>query len=161
MKKITPFLWFEDKAEDAVRFYTSIFPNSRIEKTTRYTQESAEKTDKAIGSTMSIAFQLNGQEFVALNGGTMFQFSPATSFVINCDSQEEIDHYWKKLTDGGEPMMCGWVTDRYGVTWQVVPIVLTELLESGDTEAARRVTNAFMEMKKFDIETLVRAFEGE
>ncbi len=160
MQKITPFFWFESKAEEAAAFYVSLFPNSKIIRTTRYTAESAAKTKLPAGSVMTVEFELAGQRFVAFNGGPTFRFSPATSWVINCDTQEELDHYWEKLLDGGTAMMCGWLDDRYGITWQIVPTILNHFLAQGGA-VAERVTAAFLEMEKFDIAALERAAGGD
>jgi predicted 3-demethylubiquinone-9 3-methyltransferase (glyoxalase superfamily) len=159
MPKITPFLWFEDNAEEAVRHYTSIFRNSKITATTRYNEEGAEVSGRPKGSVMTVAFQLDGQDFVALNGGPDFKFTEAISFVVNCDSQEEIDYYWEKLTAGGDEkaQQCGWLKDKYGVSWQVVPTVLGELLNTPDPEKSRNAMKALIGMKKIDVETLQRA----
>lgn len=157
MQKITPFLWFDDKAEEATNFYVSIFKNSKIETITRY-GSAGPGTE---GTVMTVQFQLDGQEFVALNGGPVFAFTPAISFVINCESQEEVDHYWEKLTDGGEIVECGWLKDKFGVSWQVVPIVLAELLSDPDPIKSQRVMKAMLQMKKIDIEVLKQAYESE
>jgi predicted 3-demethylubiquinone-9 3-methyltransferase (glyoxalase superfamily) len=159
MPKITPFLWFEDNAEEAVRHYTSIFRNSKITATTRYNEEGAEVSGRPKGSVMTVAFQLDGQDFVALNGGPDFKFTEAISFVVNCDSQEEIDYYWEKLTAGGDEkaQQCGWLKDKYGVSWQVVPTALGELLNTPDPEKSRNAMKALIGMKKIDVETLQRA----
>ena len=160
MQKITPFLWFEDQAEEAVNFYTSVFKNSKVGNITRYDEEVAKASRKPEGSVMTIEFQLEGQDFVALNGGPQFKFSEAISFSVNCKSQEEVDEFWEKLSEGGEEGPCGWLKDKYGVSWQVVPTVLTEMLLDKDAEKAKRVTHAMLQMKKLDIETLKRAYEG-
>jgi predicted 3-demethylubiquinone-9 3-methyltransferase (glyoxalase superfamily) len=159
MPKITPFLWFEDNAEEAVRHYTSIFRNSKITATTRYNEEGAEVSGRPKGSVMTVAFQLDGQDFVALNGGPDFKFTEAISFVVNCDSQEEIDYYWEKLTAGGDEkaQQCGWLKDKYGVSWQVVPTALGELLNTPDPEKSRNAMKALIGMKKIHVETLQRA----
>jgi predicted 3-demethylubiquinone-9 3-methyltransferase (glyoxalase superfamily) len=159
MPKITPFLWFEDNAEEAVRHYTSIFRNSKITATTRYNEEGAEVSGRPKGSVMTVAFRLDGQDFVALNGGPDFKFTEAISFAVNCDSQEEIDYYWEKLTAGGDEkaQQCGWLKDKYGVSWQVVPTVLGELLNTPDPEKSRNAMKALIGMKKIDVETLQRA----
>ena len=152
---ITPFLWFDHRAEEAAAFYVSIFKNSRIQSVTRYSDEAAAASGRPRGSVMTVAFELDGQEFTALNGGPMFKFSEALSLVVNCQTQAEIDDYWAKLSAGGQEVQCGWLKDRFGVTWQVVPTVLSELLQ--DEEKARRVMAAIMTMKKLDVETLRRA----
>jgi predicted 3-demethylubiquinone-9 3-methyltransferase (glyoxalase superfamily) len=155
MNKITPFLWFNDQAEEAAKFYTSIFKNSRIGKITRY----GESGPGPAGSVMTVAFELNGQEFVALNGGPLFKFNEAISFVVNCETQAEVDDYWSKLTAGGEEVQCGWLKDKYGLSWQVVPTVLPELLSDPDPVKAQRVMAAMLQMKKIDIDSLRRAYE--
>jgi len=159
MPKITPFLWFEDNAEEAVRFYTSIFRNSKVTATTRYDEEGAEASGRPKGTVMTVAFQLDGQEFVALNGGPYFKFTEAISFVVNCESQDEIDYYWEKLSAGGDDkaQQCGWLKDRFGVSWQIVPTVLGELLNSPDTEKSRKAMKALIGMKKIDMEALRQA----
>ena len=155
IQKITPFLWFDNQAEEAVSFYTSIFKNSRIVSIARYGEEGAEASGRPKGTVMTIAFQLDGQEFVALNGGPIFKFTEAISFVVNCESQDEVDHYWEKLSGGGDPkaQQCGWLKDRYGLSWQIVPTVLITLLNDPDPERSRRVMKAMLQMKKIDIET--------
>jgi predicted 3-demethylubiquinone-9 3-methyltransferase (glyoxalase superfamily) len=159
MRKITPFLWFEDNAEEAVRFYTSIFRNSKVTATTRYDEEGAEASGRPRGTVMTVAFQLDGQDFVALNGGPYFKFTEAISFVVNCDSQDEIDYYWEKLSAGGDDkaQQCGWLKDKYGVSWQIVPTVLGELLNTPDPEESRRVMKALIGMKKIDMDALKQA----
>ena len=152
-KRITPFLWFNDQAEQAAKFYTSIFKKSKIGKIARYGAEGPGPK----GQVMTIAFELEGQKFVALNGGPQFPFTNAVSFVVNCKTQAEIDYYWKKLTKGGSEIQCGWLKDKFGLSWQIVPTILPELLTSKDAEKARRVTKAFMQMKKFDIKKLKEA----
>ena len=158
MKTINPFLWFDDKAEEASAYYVSIFPNSRIVSITHYGESGAMATGRAKGSVMTVAFELDGQPFVALNGGPVFTFSPAISFSVNCDTQKEIDDLWKKLSDGGEEVECGWLTDRYGVSWQIVPAFIDEMLADPDPERAERVMKAVLGMKKLDIEELKKAY---
>jgi predicted 3-demethylubiquinone-9 3-methyltransferase (glyoxalase superfamily) len=155
MQKIAPCLWFDEKAEEAAAFYVSVFPGSEIVSVTRYGSAGPGPE----GTAMTVSFTVEGREFAALNGGPQFTFSPAISFVINCETQEEVDTYWEKLGDGGEEGQCGWLTDRYGVSWQVVPTVLEEML--GDTDGARsqRVMQAMLQMVKLDIEGLKRAYE--
>jgi len=158
MQKITPFLWYDDKAEEAVNFYTSIFKNSKVLSVLRY----GETGPGPKGSVMSVEFQLEGQEFVALNGGPHFKFTEAISFVVNCETQEEVDYFWEKLTaDGGAESMCGWLRDKYGLSWQVVPTILSELMQDKDAEKSQRVMKAMLQMKKIDIETLKQAYEGK
>ena len=154
-QRITPCLWFDIEAEEAANFYTSIFKNSTIGKISRYGKEGFEIHGKKEGTAMTVVFQLDGQEFTALNGGPQFKFNEAISLQISCASQEEVDHYWNKLTEGGDEGPCGWLKDKFGVSWQVVPDVLGELMSN--PEKAGRVTKAFLKMKKLDIETLVNA----
>jgi predicted 3-demethylubiquinone-9 3-methyltransferase (glyoxalase superfamily) len=156
MKKIIPFLWFDDKAEEAAIFYTSIFKNSKIETMSRY----GEAGPGQKGKVMSATFNLNGQEFIALNGGPVFTFSPAISFFVNCENQEEVDELWEKLSEGGEIEQCGWLKDKYGISWQIVPTILGELLNDKDTEKSSRVMNAMLQMKKIDIAALKQAYEN-
>ncbi len=162
VQRITPFLWFDDQAEEAARFYTSVFPDSRIVTLTRYSTEAAEAAGRAEGSAMTVVFRLDGQEFVALNGGPIFKFSEAISLVVNCASQDEVDHYWERLSAGGDEraQQCGWLKDRYGVSWQVVPTVLGELLSGPDPEKARRVMRALLQMKKIVVADLEGAAGG-
>jgi predicted 3-demethylubiquinone-9 3-methyltransferase (glyoxalase superfamily) len=159
MQKITPFLWFDDRAEEAVKFYTAIFKNAKIGSVTRYGAEAAQASGRPEGTVMTVAFQLEDQEFVALNGGPHFLFTPAISFVVNCGSQDEVDYYWEKLSAGGDEtaQQCGWLKDKYGVSWQIVPTVLVELLSGPYPEKSRKVMQAILGMKKIDIESLKRA----
>jgi predicted 3-demethylubiquinone-9 3-methyltransferase (glyoxalase superfamily) len=159
---IVPCLWFDSQAEEAARFYTGIFKNSKIGKITRYTEAGREVHGRAAGTVMTVEFELNGQSFTALNGGPHFKFNEAVSFQIMCQNQEEVDHYWNKLTQGGDPnaQQCGWLKDKYGLSWQVVPTVLVELMGDPDKEKAGRAMNALLKMKKLDITALKRAFEG-
>ncbi len=161
MQKITPFLWFDDKAEEAANFYVSIFKNSKIGRAARYSEEGAKASGRPKGTVMTVPFELDGQEFVALNGGPVFKFSPAISFVVNCETQEEVDELWGKLSEGGETNRCGWLKDKYGVSWQVVPAVLGEMLQSKDAEKSRRVMQAMLKMDKIDIKTLKQAWEQQ
>ena len=158
MQKITPCLWFDDKAEEAVNFYVSIFKNSKIGSITRYGEEGAEVSGRPKGTVMTVTFQLDGQEFIALNGGPEFTFSPAISFFVNCKTQEEVDELWKKLSEGGKKEVCGWLKDKYGVSWQIVPTVLGEMLQDKDTEKSERVMKALLQMDKIDIESLKQAY---
>jgi len=153
VQRITPFLWFDTQAEEAAKFYVSIFPNSSIDKTYRYDKAASQASGRPEGSVMTIAFELDGQKFTALNGGPHFQFSLATSFVVNCENQAEIDHYWSRLTEGGDPksQQCGWLKDKFGLSWQVVPTELPQLISNA------KGMQAMLQMKKFDIETLRRA----
>jgi predicted 3-demethylubiquinone-9 3-methyltransferase (glyoxalase superfamily) len=158
-QKITPFLWFDDQAEEAVKLYTSIFKNSKIGTISRYGEEVAQVADRPKGSVLTVAFQLDSQEFVALNGGPQFKFTEAVSFVVNCDSQEEVNYYWEKLSAGGEESRCGWLKDEFGLSWQVVPRVLIEMLEDKDPTKSQRVMHAMLQMDKIDIPTLKKAYE--
>jgi predicted 3-demethylubiquinone-9 3-methyltransferase (glyoxalase superfamily) len=153
--QFTLCLWFDNQAEEAARFYTTLFTNSRIESTSRYGKEGFEIHGQPEGTAMTVSFTINGQSFTALNGGPVFKFNEAVSIQVFCDTQEEIDHYWSKLSEGGEESQCGWLKDKYGLSWQVIPSILPELLS--DPERAGRVTEAFLKMKKFDIEKLKRA----
>ena len=160
MQKITPFLWFNDNAEEAVNFYVSIFNNSTVGKITTYDAEAAKASGVPEGTVMTIAFQLNGQDFTALNGGPHFKFTEAVSFAISCETQEEVDYFWQKLTaDGGQESQCGWLKDKYGLSWQVVPSRAIELLKDKDTAKSQRVMQAIMPMKKIDISKLEEAAE--
>jgi predicted 3-demethylubiquinone-9 3-methyltransferase (glyoxalase superfamily) len=156
-QKITPFLWFDHQAEEAAAYYVSIFKNSRIHSVVRYGDEAAAASGQPKGSVMTVAFELDGQEFTALNGGPMFKFTEAISLVVHCETQEEVDHFWAKLSAGGQEVQCGWLRDRFGVSWQIVPTVLPELLQGKDPEKARRVMAAMLKMKKLDIDVLRRA----
>ena len=160
-QKITPCLWFDTEAEDAARFYCSVFKDSRLGKINRYVNEGQEIHGKDAGSVMAVEFELAGQKFVALNGGPQFKFTEAISFQVHCDDQDEVDYFWAKLTDGGNAVACGWLKDRYGLSWQIVPKALFAMLSSRDPAKAQRVTKAFMQMQKFDIAKLNRAYEGE
>jgi predicted 3-demethylubiquinone-9 3-methyltransferase (glyoxalase superfamily) len=155
MQKITPFLWFNDQAEEAMNFYTAIFKNSKIGSVSRY----GEGGPGPQGSVMTATFELDGQQFMALNGGPLFTFTEAISFFVNCETQAEVDELWEKLTEGGEESQCGWLKDKYGLSWQIVPSVLGELLNDPDAEKARRVMNAMLQMKKIDIAGLRSAYE--
>src|SRR5438128_2638881 len=161
MQKITPFMWFDDKAEEAVNFYTSIFRDSKIKNVSRYGDDGAEVSGRPQGSVMTVAFELNGQDFIALNGGPVFQFTEAISFLVNCETQAEVDELWEKLSDGGRIMQCGWLTDKYGVTWQIIPTALGELLQNKDSEKSQRAMRAMLQMKKIDIEQLRQASEQQ
>jgi predicted 3-demethylubiquinone-9 3-methyltransferase (glyoxalase superfamily) len=152
-QKITTFLWFDNNAEEAVNFYVSIFKNSKILNTTRY----GEIGPGPKGTVMTIAFQLDGQEFTALNGGPQFKFTEAVSLVVHCDTQDEVDYFWEKLSEGGEKIECGWLKDKFGLAWQITPDVLLDLLEQSDEEKSQRVMKAMMQMKKLDIEGLKQA----
>ena len=154
LQKITPFLWFDHEAEEAARFYTSVFENSRIEAVTRY--DDAGPGPK--GSAMTVAFELDGQKFVALNGGPAFKFTEAVSFVVNCENQQEVDEMWEKLSSGGKELECGWLKDKYGLAWQIVPTVFFEMIQDQDAERKERVMRAMFQMKKFDIAALEAAY---
>ena len=157
MQKISPFLWFDGKAEEAAKFYISVFPNSKIGDILRNGPDGPGPQ----GSVLTVAFELDGQKFTALNGGPHYKFSPATSFVVNCETQDEVDYYWEKLSAGGKTMQCGWLDDKYGVTWQVVPSVLVKMLQDTDAEKARRVMQTMMQMVKLDIKPLQQAYDGK
>ena len=159
MQKITPFLWFANQSEEAVNFYTSIFKNSKILSIARYGEEGAKAAGRPKGSVMTVVFELEGQEFIALNGGPVFTFSPAISFLVNCKTQKEVDELWEKLSEGGEKGQCGWLKDKYGVSWQIVPTVLGEMLQDKDPKKSKRVMEAMLKMDKIDIETLKQAYE--
>lgn len=161
-KRIAPCLWFDSQAEEAARFYTAIFPNSRIMQISRYGKAGFEVHRRPDGSVMTVAFELDGQPFTALNGGPLFKFNESISFEISCDTQSEVDAYWQKLTDGGDPkpQQCGWLKDKYGVSWQVVPKVLHEMILDPDAEKSGRVMEAMLKMKKLDIGALERAYTG-
>jgi predicted 3-demethylubiquinone-9 3-methyltransferase (glyoxalase superfamily) len=156
MQKITTFLTFDDRGEEAVNFYTSVFPNSRILKTSRY----GDAGPQPKGSFMSATFELEGQEFIALNGGSSFTFAPGISLFVSCETQEEVDELWEKLSDGGKGVACGWLTDRFGVSWQIVPRVLGELLNDQDPAKANAVMNAMLQMTKIEIDGLRQAYDS-
>ena len=160
---IVPCLWFDTQAEDAARFYTGIFKNSTIGTITRYSEAGREVHGRAAGTVMTVEFDLNGQKFTALNGGPHFKFNEAISLQIMCQNQQEVDHYWNKLSQGGDPsaQQCGWLKDKFGVSWQVVPTPLLEMLTDSDREKADRTMEAMLQMKKLDIAELERAYEGE
>jgi predicted 3-demethylubiquinone-9 3-methyltransferase (glyoxalase superfamily) len=155
MEKITPFLWFDNQAEEAANFYTSIFKNSKIVKVARY----GEAGPGPAGSAMTVVFQIEGQEFIALNGGPHFKFTEAVSFSVDCKSQQEVDEFWEKLSAGGEEGQCGWLKDKYGLSWQVNPTVLGEMLSDPDPQKAKRVMEAMLKMKKIDIAALQQAYD--
>lgn len=159
MQKITPHLWFDSQAEEAATFYTSVFKNSKILHIARYAKAAEGVSGKKAGSVMTVAFEIQGQQFVALNGGPIFTFSEAVSFLVNCDSQEEVDYYWEKLSEGGDPkaQQCGWLKDKYGVSWQVVPSALGKLMQSGDPAKTERVMAKMLTMKKIVIRDLESA----
>ena len=163
MQKISPCLWFDDNAEEAVKFYVSIFKNSKVGNVTRYGKEGYEIHKKKEGSVMTIDFEIEGQKFLALNGGPIFKFNEAISFQIYCDTQEEIDYYWEKLTEGGDKnaQVCGWLKDKFGVSWQVVPIAMIKMLQDKDSKKTERVMKAMLQMHKLDIDALTKAYQEE
>ena len=156
MQKITPFLWFDDNAEEAVNFYISTFKDARLLDAKRY----GEAGPGPKGTIMTATFELNGQQFIALNGGPLYKFTEAVSFVVKCETQEEIDYYWDKLLDGGQAQRCGWLKDKFGLSWQIVPVQLSELFGGNDPQRAGRVMQAMMQMVKFDIAKLKEAYAG-
>ncbi|HUE83035.1 MAG TPA: VOC family protein [Pyrinomonadaceae bacterium] len=155
MQKISPFLWFDNQAEEAANFYVSVFENSKVEKVTRY----GETGPGPNGSVMTVEFQLNGLDFIALNGGPHYKFTEAISFSVDCGTQEEVDHFWEKLSAGGEKSRCGWLKDKYGLSWQVNPRVLGEMLGDKNPEKAKRVMEAMLKMDKIDIAALKKAYD--
>jgi predicted 3-demethylubiquinone-9 3-methyltransferase (glyoxalase superfamily) len=157
MQRITPFLWFNDNAEQAAKFYTSIFQKSKIKGVSRY----GEAGPGPKGSVMVVNFDLDGQEFIALNGGPQFKFTEAISFVVNCKTQKELDHYWSKLSKGGQEVQCGWLKDKFGLSWQIVPTILFELMQDKDRKVRERVMKQMLQMVKLDIEPLKRAARGK
>ena len=164
MQKITPFLWFDGQAEDAAKFYASIFKDSKTGRILRYGKEVAKVSEsgRPVGSVLTIEFEIEGQKFVALNGGPQFKFNEAVSFVINCKTQEEVDYFWEKLTaDGGEESACGWLKDKFGLSWQVTPTVLIDMLHEKDAAKAERVMHAMLQMKKIDIAKLKASYDGK
>jgi predicted 3-demethylubiquinone-9 3-methyltransferase (glyoxalase superfamily) len=155
MQKITPFLWFDGQAEEAARFYVSIFKNSKLGTVNRY----GDHGPGPKGTVMIATFQIDGQDFIALNGGPQFKISPAVSFVVNCETQEEVDHFWEKLSEGGSKQQCGWLQDKFGVSWQIVPTALARLMSDASREKSARVMGALMQMTKIDIRKLQEAYE--
>jgi predicted 3-demethylubiquinone-9 3-methyltransferase (glyoxalase superfamily) len=163
MQKITPFLWFDGNAEEAAKFYTSIFKNSKVGRILRYDEEVAKvsQSGQPAGSVLTIEFEIEGQKFVALNGGPQFKFNESISFVVNCETQKEVDYFWEKLTaDGGEESQCGWLRDKFGVSWQVTPTVLIDMLHDKDAKKSERVMKAMLQMQKIEIEDLKQAYVG-
>ena len=154
MQKITPCLWFDDQAEEAARFYTSLFKNSKVGRTTRY----GEGGPRPKGSVLTVKFRLDGQDFLALNGGPQFKFTEAVSFIVSCETQKEVDRLWEALSEGGEKVQCGWLKDRYGLSWQIVPTILERMISDPDPRRADRVFQAVMHMKKLDIKALKEAY---
>jgi len=161
-QKITPCLWFDYQAEEAVTFYTAIFKNSRIVQVARYGEAGREIHGKPAGTVMTVAFELEGQAFTALNGGPLFKFNEAISFQVSCGTQAEVDHYWEKLSEGGDvnAQQCGWLKDKYGASWQIVPRVLVEMITDPDSKKSQRVMGTMLQMKKIDIDGLKRAYAG-
>jgi predicted 3-demethylubiquinone-9 3-methyltransferase (glyoxalase superfamily) len=161
MQKIIPCLWFDDKAEEAAKFYASIFKNSKIGDISRYGKEGYEFHGKEDGTVMTVDFEIEGQKYVALNGGPIFKFNEAISFQVHCETQKEVDYYWEKLSEGGDEkaQQCGWLKDKYGVSWQIVPVVLTKMLQDKDAKKSQRVMKALLQMRKLDIKTLTQAYE--
>lgn len=157
MQKITPFLWFDNNAEEAANFYVSVFKNSKLLNVARYSDAGPGPKD----SVMTVEFELDGQEFVALNAGPRFKFTEAISFVVNCETQDEVDYYWERLSEGGEKSRCGWLKDKFGLWWQVTPTILGKLMADKDQQKAKRVMETMLQMDKLDIEPLQRAYEGE
>jgi len=158
MQEITPCLWFDSNAEEAVNFYASVFKKSKIGKISRYGEEGYEIHGKPAGTVLTVEFELNGRTFTALNGGPVFKFNEAISFQVSCKSQKEVDYYWEKLSEGGEKGQCGWLKDKYGVSWQIVPTVLGEMLQGKVTKKSERVMKALLQMKKLDIRKLKQAY---
>lgn len=162
MQKITPFLWFDHQAEEAAKFYTSVFENSEVGRILRYDEASAKGAGRPVGSVLTIEFEIAGQKFTALNGGPEFKFNESISFVVNCETQNEVDYFWEKLiADGGRESQCGWLKDKFGVSWQITPTVLIDMLNDKDAKKAERVMKAMMQMQKIDIKTLEEAYGGE
>lgn len=158
MQKITPCLWFNDQAEEAMRFYVSIFKNSKVGRVTRYGEAGANVSGRPKGSVMTATFEIEGQEFMALNGGPHFTLTEAVSFIVNCDTQKEIDTFWEKLSEGGEKGVCGWLKDKFGLSWQIVPTMLSEMMQDKDADKTNRVMQAILQMKKLDIARLQEAY---
>ena len=161
MQRITPFLWFNDNAEEAVKFYTSIFKKSKIGKIARYDEAGEKAAGRPAGSVMTIEFEIEGQDFIALNGGPHFKFNEAVSFVVSCKTQTEVDYYWNKLSAGGKEVQCGWLTDKFGLSWQIVPTILGELMSDKDPVKSQRVMGAMLKMVKLDINKLKAAYAGK
>jgi predicted 3-demethylubiquinone-9 3-methyltransferase (glyoxalase superfamily) len=157
MQKIAPFLWFDTKAEEAANFYVSLFKNSRITSVNRY----GEAGPGPKGTVMAVTFELEGQKFMALNGGPQFKFTPAISFFVNCDTQQEVDYLWEKLSQGGKPNRCGWLDDKFGVTWQIIPTALMKLMSDPDPQKSKRVMQAMLQMDKIDVKRLEQAHRGQ
>jgi predicted 3-demethylubiquinone-9 3-methyltransferase (glyoxalase superfamily) len=160
MPGITPCLWYDDQAEEAARFYTSIFQDSKIKHVARYSESGAAASGRPAGSVMTVLFELQGQEFMALNGGPMFKFSEAVSFMVMCENQEEVERYWKALSEGGQEGPCGWLKDKFGLSWQIVPAILSEMMQDKDPQKPQRVMKAILGMQKLDVAALKRAYDG-
>lgn len=158
MQKITPCLWFNDQAEEAMRFYVSVFKNSKVGRITHYGEAGAKVSGRPKGSVMTATFEIEGQEFMALNGGPHFTLSEAVSFIVKCDTQKEIDTFWEKLSEGGEKGVCGWLKDKFGLSWQIVPTMLSDMMQDKDAEKTNRVMEAVLQMKKLDIARLQEAY---
>ncbi len=162
MQKLTPFLWFDSQAEEAAKFYTSIFENSKVGKILRYDQASAKAASRPVGSVLTIEFEIEGQKFTALNGGPQFKFNESVSFVVDCETQDEVDYFWQKLiVDGGQESACGWLRDKFGLSWQITPTVLIEMLHDKDPKKSERVMKAMLQMEKIDIKKLKEAYAGK
>jgi predicted 3-demethylubiquinone-9 3-methyltransferase (glyoxalase superfamily) len=162
MQTITPFLWFDNQAEEAAKFYTSVFKNSKIRRILRYDEASAKAAGRPADSVLTIEFEIEGQKFTALNGGPEFKFNESISFVVKCETQKEVDYFWEKLTaDGGQESQCGWLKDKFGVSWQITPTVLIDMLHDKDPEKSERVMKAMLQMQKIDIKTLREAYAGK
>jgi predicted 3-demethylubiquinone-9 3-methyltransferase (glyoxalase superfamily) len=159
-QKITPFLWFDSQAEEAANFYVSIFKQSRIGGIARYDDEASRAAGRPKGSAMTVEFELDGQKFIALNGGPHFKFTEAISLFVNCENQKEVDYFWEKLSAGGQEVECGWLKDRFGLSWQVVPAALLEMLQDKDPEKSKRTMAAMLKMKKLDVDALRKAYDG-
>src|SRR5215470_2793158 len=162
MQKITPFLWFDNQAEEAAKFYTSIFRNSKVGRILRYDEQAAKtsQSGRPVGSVLTIEFEIEGQKFTALNGGPQFKFNESISFVVNCETQEEVDYFWEKLiADGGQESACGWLKDKFGLSWQITPTVLIDMLHDQDAKKAEHVMHAMLQMQKIDIKALNDAYE--
>jgi predicted 3-demethylubiquinone-9 3-methyltransferase (glyoxalase superfamily) len=159
MQKIIPNLWYDDRAEEAANLYVSTFKNSKINNIARYPKSAEEVSGRPAGSVMTVSFQLEGQDFLALNGGPLFKFSEAISFLVNCETQEEIDELWAKLSEGGEEGPCGWLKDKFGLSWQITPVILGQMMQDPDPQKAERVMAAMLKMKKIDIAALRGAYD--
>jgi predicted 3-demethylubiquinone-9 3-methyltransferase (glyoxalase superfamily) len=160
MQKLSTCLWFNNNAEEAVQFYTTIFKDSKVKRTTHYGKSSANVSGQSEGSVLTIEFEIADNEYLALNGGPIFSFTPAVSIIVTCETQEEIDYYWTSLSQGGQEVQCGWLTDKFGLSWQVVPKAIEEMLHAGDPKKCERMMACLLAMKKLDISTLINAYEG-